>query len=232
MEVPSFLNDALFRIVFGSSENVAILKSLLDSVLEFEGRSKIDHLEILSPALDKDTVYDKGCVLDLLCRDGRGQVFNVEVQARRQEFYHRRSFFYAAKAFVEQIQVGESYEKLRKVYSITFCDFTLFTRHSDVHSCFVFSDRAHDQVFSDLVELHYFELGKMEPELRHGSNPWLHVIKYGNRYTRDNLPVELAKEEAILMAMEARQRALSDEQQRLVILSREKFEREDRKSVV
>lgn len=119
MLVPEFLNDVLFKIVFGNPDNAEILRDLINSVLEFEGDRQILSLEILSPVLEKENLLDKGCVLDLFCRDGLGRSFNVEVQVQSQEQYHRRSFYYVAKAYVEQLKAGEPYSNLEGVYSLT-----------------------------------------------------------------------------------------------------------------
>lgn len=60
MSDPSLLNDVLFKIVFGTSNNEPVLAAMLNALLGYTGERKIASLTIDNPTLDKEYVSDKG----------------------------------------------------------------------------------------------------------------------------------------------------------------------------
>ena len=127
MSYPGLLNDVMFKIVFGSQQNEAVLIALINALLDLRGACRIQGLEILSPGAEKVYLSEKGPILDLKARDEAGKQYNVEVQLRPGLVdYVKRSLFYAAKLYCGQLQTGHDYDLLRRTVSISILDFELF----------------------------------------------------------------------------------------------------------
>ena len=229
MTIPSFTNDALFKIVFGSAQDLRPLISLLNAVLGLVGDDQIVELALATPFLDRSDPEEKSCILDLSAIDGKDRRFNVEVQVRGQKHFVKRITFYAAKFHGQQLGTGHSYQELKTTYSVSFCNFNVWDRQpGDVHSRFSFYDQRNQRELKGLIELHIFELPKLDKQSYDTLEAmWLHLLKFGSSYaTEADLPAQLAKEEAIVMALRARNVALADQLQKALILSREKYDRD------
>ena len=60
----------------------------------------------------------KKSYMDFSCRLKSGDMVLVETQVRPQEYWNQRALAYAARAYSNQLMEGESWGKLKKVYSI------------------------------------------------------------------------------------------------------------------
>ena len=60
----------------------------------------------------------KKSYMDFSCRLKSGDVVLVETQVRPQDYWNQRALAYAARAYSNQLMEGESWGKLKKVYSI------------------------------------------------------------------------------------------------------------------
>ena len=153
------------KIVFGTHQNEAILRALLNALLNLQGRDRIVELEILSPSAEKVSIDDKGPVLDLKARDEAGTHYNVEAQLRAGvSDYTKRSLYYTAKLYCGQLKSGSNYHLLQRSVSISILDFNLFPESAELHSKFQLWDRERDYKLTDDLELHYIELPKFTPD--------------------------------------------------------------------
>ena len=96
MPADSLLHDIVFKLVFGRKGKEPILRPLLNALLQLNGPNKITELTILNPISEKKFADEKGTILDLLCHDGQGRHYIVEVQIKSQEHYVERTVYYAA----------------------------------------------------------------------------------------------------------------------------------------
>jgi predicted transposase/invertase (TIGR01784 family) len=229
---PGLLNDILFKIVFGSHQNKAILRALLNALLNLQGPEKIVDLEILSPSAEKMFLDDKGPVLDLKAEDGSGSRYNVEVQLRKGAVdYIKRSLYYTTKLYNEQLKSGHDYDRLQKAVSISILDFNLFPDSTELHSKFLLWDREWDVKLTDDLELHYIELLKFTPnkphQLKTRLEKWLYLLKFADLYHNRDLPENLVEEEGIQMAIDSMRKAYARDEVRELIEAREKAERDE-----
>jgi predicted transposase/invertase (TIGR01784 family) len=224
----SLLNDVIFKIVFGSEPNAPVLRALLNALLELSGDGSIVELELLNPGLDRERLGQKGVILDLKARDGRGRLYNIEVQVTRERDYILRALYYLARLFGGQLEPGQPYSELAKTIGISVLDFTLFPALEDFHSCHRFHDAFHGFELSDAMELHFLELPKFRSAKPLGDQTrfeqWLHVLKFSELYIAPGEPVppELAREEGIEMALNALKRACASDEVRELVEMREK----------
>lgn len=223
MRHPTLMNDIIFKIVFGSPQNVPVLRALLNAILQLSGQERIQSLELLNPYVDKEYLRERGAILDVKCRDGLGRLYNVEVQVSDEPHYVARSLYYLARLFGEQLQKGDPYSRIARTIGISILDFSLFPDHQDVHSTFRFYDSGHALELSELLEIHYLELVKFRQDkpgaLRTPLEKWLHVLKFGDLYQSglEALPAPLQTEEGIVTAMEAMRRAYASAEVREMI---------------
>ena len=83
--------------------------------------------------LDTDP-ENKGVRLDVYVRDGRGTVYDVEMQSSDTRELPQRTRYYHALMALDQIGRGERYSRLKDAYVIFICDFDPFGDGRRVYS--------------------------------------------------------------------------------------------------
>ena len=101
--------------------NFAVLEGLITVLL---GR-KITIVEILESEGNQETATDKFNRVDIKAKEENGEIIIVEVQLTRQLYYLQRMLYGVSKAITEHIQIGNKYDKVKKVYSINILYFDL-----------------------------------------------------------------------------------------------------------
>ena len=81
--------------------------------------------EILESESNQDSADDKFNRVDIKAKNSRGHLILVEVQLTRQLHYLQRILYGTCKAITEHINVGDKYDQVKKVYSISilYCDY-------------------------------------------------------------------------------------------------------------
>ena len=74
---------------------------------------------------NRETSSDKSNCVDMMCEDGDGRKIIIEVQYEREYAYFHRMLYGASKAITEYMELGDGYEKVQKVYSISIVYFDL-----------------------------------------------------------------------------------------------------------
>ena len=118
-------NDYVFKRIFGHSGNEEITKNLLQSIIP----DKIDKIELDSnPITEKDLLDDKVGILDIKARLNGGNVnCDIEMQVVDQKDIEKRILFYWSKMYIQTIEAGEDYEKLKRCIVILITDYDLET---------------------------------------------------------------------------------------------------------
>ena len=101
--------------------NFGVLEGLVSVLLEEE--IHID--EILESEANQDSFDDKFNRVDIKAKNSKGEIILVEIQLTREVFYLERILYGVAKAITEHIQLGDKYDKVKKVYSISILYFDL-----------------------------------------------------------------------------------------------------------
>lgn len=226
-------NDIIFKLVFGAEKREAILRGLLNAVLDLPQAKRITEIHVLNPTLDKQRILDKNCILDIRARDAQGRRFNVEVQVSREPDYINRSLYYLAGLFSEQLDRGDGYDEVCQTVGISFLDFALFPDQIDLHSTFRFYDTVHQRTLTDVLEIHYIELSKFKQErpqqLGSRFERWLHILKFGELYQSEETPIPevLKQDEEVAMALKAYRQVSSSEEVHQMMVDRLKAERDE-----
>src|SRR5690606_27904380 len=86
----------------------------------------VEVIEILNPRIDPEDLTGKFIIHDVLAKDSRGRLFNIEMQVRRLTEWIERSLYYIASAYVGQLKQGDNYATLKPAIGINLLDFELF----------------------------------------------------------------------------------------------------------
>jgi predicted transposase/invertase (TIGR01784 family) len=116
-------NDYVFKRLF--TEAPALLVDLINDLRP--DLPDIVSVEIINPNIDPVELTGKYIILDVLARDNAGDCYNVEVQVRRYNAWHKRGLFYLARTLSRQLGTGEHYQDMRASVGLHLLDFDLFT---------------------------------------------------------------------------------------------------------
>ena len=101
--------------------NFAVLEGLI-TVLTGEV-VKIE--ELLESEGNQENASDKFNRVDIKAKNSKGEIIIVEVQLTRQLYFLQRMLYGVSKAIIEHIEIGNMYDKVKKVYSINILYFDL-----------------------------------------------------------------------------------------------------------
>ncbi len=113
--------DWAMKHILRDKANFGILEGLISVLL----REDVKIEEILESESNQQTDQDKFNRVDIKARNCKGHIIIVEVQLSRQLYYLQRILYGASKAITEHINIGDKYDQVRKVYSISllYCDY-------------------------------------------------------------------------------------------------------------
>ncbi len=113
--------DWAIKRLLRDKANFSVLEGLL-TVL-FNDQTKI--IEILESEGNQQREDDKFNRVDIKAKNSKGEIIIVEVQNTRELYYLERILYDTAKAITEHIFLGETYQQVKKVYSISILYFDL-----------------------------------------------------------------------------------------------------------
>jgi len=199
--------DLVFKKLFGTEQNINLLKSLINSILPID--EQVITLELKNPYNPSDYLSGKISYLDIKATDDNGKWYDIEIQVAPYDFFGMRLLFYWAKMYSSQLKSKQTYEDLRKTIVISLINFNYFvdkegqeryTRRIGLTD--LDTKEIYDQ--TDGLELIFVELKKFQkelPEIHTTLERWITFLNKAHEYSKDNLPKELATDE-IKKAME------------------------------
>lgn len=214
-------NDYLFKRIFGYKGNEKITEDLIETIL---GR-KCEVIEIKSDEVtEKDLQKDKIGVLDVFVKEKDGTQVNIEMQVAEYKYIIDRILYYWAKKYIEALQGGDDYEKLKptKVILITNFEIKKLKVLEDIVNSFKIIDtKTGKLILTENLELVIIELPKMKKyQLKNKElESWLKFIvnpnSLGAKDMNENKYIKEAKEEY--------DKVLADEHERDLIAQRERY---------
>ena len=156
-------NDYVFKRLFVEAPGL-LLVLINDVRLDFP---PITALKVLNPNINPEELNGKYIMLDVLCQDGDGHRYNIEVQVRRYDAWSQRGLFYLARTLSTQLHAGENYQELRAAVGIHLLDFDLFTDSESERQQalwrFQMRDATQPQVsLGSILQMHIIELKKAD----------------------------------------------------------------------
>jgi predicted transposase/invertase (TIGR01784 family) len=113
--------DWAMKRLLRNKANFSVLAGLLTTLLG----EKIIIQRLLESESNQEDEYDKYNRVDMLAENSKGELVLIEVQNNNEYAYFQRMLFGTSKLVTEYINRGESYDKVRKVYSINIVYFSL-----------------------------------------------------------------------------------------------------------
>lgn len=101
--------------------NYGVLEGFLTTLLNKNIKIK----KLLESESNQDSEDDKQNRVDVLAEDEHGELYIIEVQNETEVAYFQRMLFGTSKLVTEYINRGQSYDKIRKVYSVNIVYFNL-----------------------------------------------------------------------------------------------------------
>jgi len=135
-------NDVAFKRIFGTEKNKDILINFLNEVLKNQLALPIEDVTFLKPVQDPEIASKKQSIVDVLCRDKHGVQYIIEMQVAKTSGFEERAQFYAAKAYIDQMNAGnKNYQDLKEVIFIAIADYDIFPDKKNYKSEHVILDR-------------------------------------------------------------------------------------------
>lgn len=155
----------------GSNERSQYLKELLESILH----RKITNIVIRNDAaLDKTYANDKLMELDILAEiDGKEKI-NVELQNKNEYNIIKRGDAYASKIYSNSLKSGYNYNAANKTVIIWILGYNAF-EDSPYHECGKMMKVSNNEVLSENITYHYFQLPKFIEEQKRQRNSGLRI---------------------------------------------------------
>lgn len=185
----------------------------------------ITETELLPTHLRKEHKEDKLGILDVRVVLKDETQIDVEMQVTAFAMWPERSLFYLAKLYVEQLQEGEDYDKLKKCIHIGILNFELFPEEKDYYSRFHILEDNRKEKYTDKLEIHIFELPKLEKH-QYPETELLNWMRFMNAEKKEEFMMLAEKDEYIEKAYERLTKISADQQKRLEYEAREKAVRD------
>ncbi|MBP3517421.1 MAG: Rpn family recombination-promoting nuclease/putative transposase [Parabacteroides sp.] len=115
--------DWAIKRLLRQKANFVVLEGFLTVMLGEE----IKIAEILESEGNQECADDKFNHVDIKALNSKGEIIIVEIQNTREIHYLERILYGVAKAITEHIYIGEGYENIKKVYSISILYFDIGT---------------------------------------------------------------------------------------------------------
>lgn len=199
-------NDFAFKKIFGTPKHKDILIHFLNDMIDFKDNAIIQTVSFLKTSQDPDVAYAKQSIVDVLCTDQQGRQYIVEMQVARSDAFVKRAQYYAAKAYVSQMNKGEAYQDLKEIIFLAITDFVMFDHKPEYKSDHVILDKnSHVQ---DLKDFYYcfLELPKFKKkisELTTIVEKWAYFFKHASNTKEADLQKIIGNDQVIGQAYEA-----------------------------
>ncbi|MDE6142500.1 MAG: Rpn family recombination-promoting nuclease/putative transposase, partial [Muribaculaceae bacterium] len=113
--------DWAMKHMLRDKANFDILEGFLTVLLGDDVRI----VELLESESNQESDSDKFNRVDIKAKNSQGHIILIEVQLSRQLYYLQRILYGTCKAITEHISIGDNYDQVKKVYSISllYCDY-------------------------------------------------------------------------------------------------------------
>lgn len=197
--------DVVFKKIFGQHPD--LVKSFLNNILPLPEGRLIESVQYLMPEQSPRIPSMKNTIVDVKCTDQEGRIFIVEMQMTWSKSFIKRFLFGASKAYVQQIDAGETYSTLCPVYGLAIVNAIFEETTEDwFHHYRLTNVKDLDKALEGL-ELIFLELPKFNPktfEHRKLGVLWLRFLRETG-WDLQNIPEEFKEIPELVKAVELAQ---------------------------
>ena len=101
--------------------NFGVLEGLMTVLLG----ETVKIVELLESEANQNSEDDKFNRVDIKAKNSKGEIILVEIQQTRELYYLQRILYGVAKTITEHVRLGDMYDHVKKVYSISIVYFDL-----------------------------------------------------------------------------------------------------------
>jgi len=198
-------NDAAFKKIFGTEKNKKILIHFLNDVLGFKEGEHIRDVFFLNPTLDRTIAAQKTSLVDVLCKDEKGNKYIVEMQIIKQKGFEKRAQFYASRVYGSQMNEGDEYDNLKDVIFLAITNAPIFNNKDKCKSKHITLDEEtheHDLKGMTYVFLDLSKFNKSIDDLTNVYEKWCYFLKHARETTDEDLKKIVGKDRIIGKAYE------------------------------
>ena len=220
-------NDFAFKKIFGTEKNKDILIHFLNDMITFKGNGTIKEVTFLKTIQDPETAATKTSIVDILCKDEKGNQYIVEMQVAKEKGFEKRAQYYASKAYISQMHVGGEYYDLKEIIFLAISDFTMFPKKKNFKSDHVILDK--ESYENDLKDFSFtfLELPKFNKSMDELTNiveKWIYFFKHAEDTSENDLEKIIGHDEIIERAYEELNRFSWNQEELLTYDQAEKYE--------
>ena len=221
-------NDVAFKKIFGTDKNKDILIHFLNDMLIFKKREPIKEVVFLKTVQDPETAAKKTSIVDILCKDEKGNTYIVEMQVAKEKGFEKRAQYYASKAYISQANAGGDYHDLQEIIFLAISDFTLFPNKRSYKSDHIVLDKeSHENDLKDF-SFTFLELDKFDKDINHLSNmidKWAYFFKNATETAEDDIQKVIGNDQIIDRAYKELNQFAWSEEELLIYQQSEKYEK-------
>ena len=212
-----FMNDQVFKFVFGKTARKELTIDLLNTFLADELGSLIRDLSFLPQEESAENVADKEARLDVVCLLDNGSRVDIEVQMVDQHNMIQRALYYWAAQYRGSLPRGGAYQDLMPTVSLNILGFSLFKGKDEPFSSWgIYNAKTGERLTRDL-SLNFLEIPKFAAPNKPRSE-WTRMERW-MCYFSDTLSVKdkreiLQMDATIAKAIEATDQFFQDPVQR------------------
>ncbi|WP_329604002.1 Rpn family recombination-promoting nuclease/putative transposase [Clostridium hydrogenum] len=223
--------DFAFKLLFGDSKNIELLKALLCAILNVE-ESAFNDLRIINNELPRQFAEDKKGILDVRAKTKDDKELDIEIQIISTDYMAERTTFYWSKMYTSQIKSGDTYDKLKKCITINILDFECIPLNK-LHTSYHITEDETNYRLTETLEIHYLELPKLnnkdvEKDENADITQWMEFIGTESKGVMEMLAAKnkeikkaynelqiISKDEKARMAYEAREAEIHDQKTKI-----------------
>lgn len=215
-------NDYLFKRVFGSEESKDVLLSFLNAVLKSPPGGELKTVNLLDRELDPQHLFDRSARLDILASTGDGTLINIEVQITNEYNIPKRTMYYWAGLYHDQLSEGKTFFELCRTITINILSFNWFQDDQRYHRTFHIRDDETGKLLHDDLEIHFLELKKIESVKHSPQDPVEAWVMYLNNIEGKEMEAIAMENPGIKKALTIEQAFMRNKQERRIYELREK----------
>jgi len=126
--------DWAIKRLLRQKANFGVLEGFLTVLIG----EQVSILEILESESNQLYPEDKFNRVDIKAKNSKGEIVIIEVQNTRELYYLERILYGVSKAVTEHIELGQNYDMVKKIYSISILYFDLghgndYVYHGQTH---------------------------------------------------------------------------------------------------
>jgi predicted transposase/invertase (TIGR01784 family) len=180
--------DFALKKLLSSEKGKRFLKSLINSLLPPD--QQLTEITLVTPQYNREA-EDEFSIIDIKAVDNHGRRYNIEMHIADDLCFDKRSLYYIAKNFANQLKKGMPFNSLEKTIGIYIMNFTELEEEKDYHNVYRLSNIKSHKELTDILELHFIELDKFaktidEPQSK--LDKWASFIATSDNYEKDSLP--------------------------------------------